>query len=113
MERVDLTHQFGNNLIINLTLKSELGVGVDITGYTVYFTIKQKLEDFDSRVILKKTITEHTDAQHGQTQIICSPNEMRLTGSYFYDIRFDSSNQGVVQTYAWGTITFNDVVNKT
>ena len=45
------------------------GVPIDITGWIVFFTVKERMIDGDDKAIIKKTITSHTDPTQGKTII--------------------------------------------
>ena len=63
------------------------GAYVDITGWTVFFTAKSKMTDPDASAVISKTITTHTDAENGETEITLTLTDTTLTpGSYYYDI---------------------------
>jgi len=64
------------------------GVAVNITGYTIYFTCKQSMEDSDDNAEIKKDITSHFDATNGKTLIELSATDTDLIGSYHYDIKY-------------------------
>ena len=44
-------------------------VPVDITGWTIYFTAKAKMEDEDSASVINKVLTSLTDPTNGKTLI--------------------------------------------
>lgn len=108
MTRYDIAHQYGNTLVISLTLEDDDGDPVDITGYTVIFTIKRLLTD--GKYVYQQTITSHTAPALGQTTITVPADNLKFIGQYWYDIRFDIG--AAKQTYGIGMIQFSDVVNK-
>ncbi len=89
LDRVqDISWIRGDTFPITLTFTDDAGTAVDITGYTVYFTMKRSEEDADSAAVLAKTITTLTDPTNGITSFTLSAAEMKvLRGVYYYDIQ--------------------------
>jgi len=91
-------------IVKNTTQNYELqfrkdGQVVDITDWTVYFTVKEKMEDEDSEAIIAKTITSHSDPENGKTLIELAPSDTNQdAGSYYYsiDIKDDEAEEKVL-----------------
>jgi hypothetical protein len=66
----------------------------DITGWTVFFTVKKNTNQTDSQALISKTITTHTSPTTGVTTISLSPTDTDISaGNYLYDITYiDDSN---------------------
>ena len=63
------------------------GVPIDITGWIVFFTVKERMIDGDDKAIIKKTITSHTDPTQGKTIISLTDTDTdKSPKSYYYDI---------------------------
>lgn len=63
---------------------------VDITGYSILFTVKQecKLSEDDVDASISKTITSHSDPTHGKSSISLTNEDTDLDpGYYYWDIR--------------------------
>jgi hypothetical protein len=82
-----------------------------LEGATVYFTVKKEPWDSDSSdsaALIQKTITEHTDPELGQTDIILSPTDTYIEPNdtsgepYYFDIRVKDTT-GVYPTN-WGEV---------
>jgi hypothetical protein len=83
------------------------GVALDITGYIVFLTAKEKISDIDASAKISKTITvvAGVDATNGKCTISLSTAETAITvGSYVYDIQIKSAS-GTILTIVTGTIT--------
>jgi hypothetical protein len=75
------------------------GVAINITGYTLFFTVKalNELSEADTAAPIKKDITQHSDPTHGITTITLTDDDTDLeAGTYAYDIKLKNS-QGVIQ----------------
>ena len=86
----DLILYRGDTKTITVTLKDNEGDPVDITGDTIYFTIKTSIDDVvdDSTALVKKDITTHSDPTNGVSVIQLSPTDTNIKpGNYFFDIQ--------------------------
>ena len=83
------------------------GIVVDLTGWTIYFTVKEKVSDSDINANIKKTITSHLDAVNGKSLIELTPTDTDILGNrYFsFDYKTDDGDEGVL---FWGRIKFKD-----
>lgn len=79
-----------NTVNINLTF-----TGVDLTGATVYFTVKPAYDSdqADAAAVIKKDITTHTNPTQGLTTISLTPTDTNVVaGTYGYDIKLKKAN---------------------
>jgi len=87
---------------------TENGAVKDITGWTIYFTLKKNIDDLDDDAVLKNDVTTHTDPTNGKTEIPLLNTETDvLEGIYFYDIQYkDVATPALVKTVLSGTMNF-------
>lgn len=88
----------GDTKTYNLTFKDSDGDPIDITGYTVFFTVKSKPDNQldDASALISKTIENHTDPTNGVTQIALSPDDTNISsGNYLYDIQIKDAAGGI------------------
>lgn len=79
---------------------------LDITGATVYFTVKSKPTDLDASSILSKTITTIENPGIGEAIISLTDTETKtLLGNYIYSIVLKKSD-GTFKTASEGNILF-------
>ena len=77
------------------------GIAEDITGWTIYFTVKENMNDDDTEsgggeAKIAKDITIHTDPTNGQTLITLSSSDTNLTpGNYYYDIKYKDDEDNI------------------
>ena len=58
----------GDDITINATFKDDNGDAINITGYTVFFTVKDNYTSTtDSAALISKTVTSHTSPTTGAT----------------------------------------------
>lgn len=112
----NLTAYRGDNVLLNLLFTDENGDVVDITDWTIYFTLKKDIDEGDDSAAVQKDITVHVDAVNGSTQIALLPADTgSLSGVYFYDIQYkDDSVPPVIKTILSGKYTWvEDVTRRT
>lgn len=81
------------------------GIRTPITGWTVYFTVKEKLSDDDSQAVIQKDITPD-DPSNGIALIELSSTDTDVTkNNYYYDIKYKDS-EGKTGILMFGRITF-------
>lgn len=103
----------GDSKSYTLYFKDENNVAIDITGYTVFFTVKLELDDSDDDAVIQKTITVHSSPTEGVTVIELSPTDTNLTGNYIFDIQIKNVS-AEIQTIMEGNISFSkDVTQRT
>lgn len=109
----------GDSRDIRVTVTdSETGDPLDLTGSTVFFTLKAEIDNdlADSSALIKKDVVSHTDPTAGKTTIRLLPSETgALTPGekYPYDIQVKLSG-GDVMTIVSGKIRITaDVTRRT
>lgn len=94
----------GDDKSFKVTIKDG-GSVKDITGWTVFFTVKKSLSDTDAEAVISKDITSHTDAANGITHIALSNTDTDIgIGLYKADIQV-LDDQSKIQTYKILTFT--------
>lgn len=80
---------------------------IDITGWTIYFTVKENMKDNDSDAEINKKIepSEISDPENGKCLIVLSSSDTDLTGSYYYAIDY-KDDEGNVGTLYYGRLEF-------
>jgi len=82
------------------------GVPKNITGWTVFLTVKKNIDDLDANAVISKTVTSHTDPTNGKTEISIADTETDpLCGIYYYDIQYKDL-AGIIKTVMLGTLNF-------
>lgn len=71
-------------------------VANDITGWTIYFTVKENMNDTDTNAKIDKTITSHSDAVNGITEVTLSSSDTDLTPkNYYYSMDFKDAEGNI------------------
>ena len=94
----------GNTRVLNLNFTEDSSV-VDITGYTVWFTVREKVAktsvttDTDAVIAKKQLPAELTDPTNGKTVITLSSTDTDIDpNNYIYDIQFKSDGGSIYST---------------
>jgi len=85
----------------------ENGSAKNITGWTIYFTVKEKITDTDANAKINHDVTDHLDATSGKTLISLTQNDTNRIGNYYYDITY-KDNEGNIGVLYYGRITFKE-----
>ena len=100
----DLEIVKGDSKGFNLIFQ-EAGVAIDITDWTIYFTVKVSKGDLDSAAVISKDVTVLTDPTHGNAKIELTSIDTNITANtYYYDIRVVTKT-GAVYTLMMGKLT--------
>ncbi len=101
----DLSLKKRDTNILDIFFIDELGRPVDITGATVFLTIKPTATTVDASATLSKTITDLTDAPAGECEITITPADLAgvAVGNFLYDIQIKESD-GTIHTVAEGNL---------
>ena len=103
----------GDDKTWEIQFKDCEGTPIDITGWTVYFTAKEKKADIDADAKIIKEITSHSDPVDGKTLIILVPADTTdLKGNFYYGIRV-KKDTGERVTVLTGTLEVLKNVRKT
>lgn len=110
------THNFiserGDTFSLPFTFSDKDKEPIDISLWTLYYTLKKSLSDADSEAIIKKNITEHPQGAEGKTlSILTSAETSVLLGSYYYDYQI-KTGEGVVLTLLKGRHTWTKDVTQ-
>jgi hypothetical protein len=71
----------------------------DITDWTIYFTVKEKVRDADVDAKIKKDVSSHPSGENGIAEIELNASDTDLIpGNYYYSIDFkdDNGNEDVL-----------------
>lgn len=81
-------------------------IGIDITNYTVYCTLKINKEDSDANAVINKKITSHTDSGNGISIIEFIESDTKdLLGNYYHEISFKNSVDDTADVLFYGRMT--------
>lgn len=104
----------GDSHIINVKFDNN-GTPLNISGYTVYFTVNaSKNPTDDSTAAIQKNITSHTNAALGQTTITLLPADTNsMLGNYFYDVQLKDPSGNVTSFKQDSLTVIADITRRT
>jgi hypothetical protein len=109
---LDLIFFAKNTNVIDLWCYDEDDTVVDITGATVFFTVKEKPTDLDTAAVLKKDVTTLTNPTSGNTLITTTPTDSAsLLGNYLYSIKIKMFT-GEIYNLKEGNICFKKAITE-
>lgn len=101
----------GDARTFNVVFKeSGAGTPIDITGFSVWFTVKDAIGDSDPGVI-QKIVTNHDDPTNGSTSFQVSHTDTSGLSekAYLYDIQYNDANGSPVTVVRDYFVITNDV----
>jgi hypothetical protein len=104
----------GDDKSYSLTIRDAQGNPLDITGWTVFVTVKEDTSDSDADALISKDITSHDEPKNGKTSFSFTSSETDgITGTKEFDVQTkDTAND--ISTVLRGEVTFkSDVTNRT
>jgi hypothetical protein len=104
----------GDDKTWTLNFKDVVGNAIDITGATVFFTVKENKADSDNDSLIKKDQSSHSDPTNGKTTITLTNSDTNIrVGNYHYDFQLVDS-VGLVTTVLSGIFKITqDITTRT
>lgn len=86
----------GDSKQYELRFKNSAGVPINITGATVYFTVKKSYDLDDTNATIQVINTVHQDAINGISTIVLTPEMTKKEiGNYVYDIQIKRATDNI------------------
>lgn len=84
---------------LDVTFTDKDGEAIDITGCTVFFTLKKNRTDTDADAILQKEVTSHTIPLQGKTRISLDHDETDIAPRYyFFDVQVEDTDEKIISS---------------
>jgi len=84
----------GDSGRLDVTVTQSDGTAYDLTGATLFLTVKNSLTDADSAAVIRKEVTAHDDATAGESHFEILTTDNATAGVRFYDVQLkDSANK--------------------
>lgn len=107
----------GDTHVRELTFTTENNEPYDLTGCTVYFTVRPRAQlqgltetINDNAATIHKAITSHSDPTGGKTTLELSKVDTNIdAGSYYYDIQIKTATDDIVTVTRDTFRIYNDV----
>jgi hypothetical protein len=91
----DLTWTRGDSGRLDVTVKESDGTAYDLTGATLFLTVKNALTDADSAAVIRKEVTSHDDAEAGESHFDLLTTDNATAGTRFYDVQLKTSDSKI------------------
>lgn len=103
-----------DDVTYTLNFIDSAGDAINITGYTVFFTVKTLDTDTDASALISKTVTTHSDAAGGESQVSLSASDTDIaTGVYIYDFQFKDGSGNIATIVKDKFLVLQDVTVRT
>lgn len=106
----------GDDLSIDFTYQDSDGNAIDLTGATVYLTIKSDIDDdaTDTEAVITKDVSSHTDPTNGITVIALTDSDTDVaTGFYVADIQVKDSGGDIDSSETFTVQVVGDITRRT
>ena len=109
----------GDSQTWNLSFVDSNSSAINITGYTVFFTIKNKNTFYndsdDTTALVQKNVTSHTVATSGLSELTLSPNDTSSIspGTYIYDMQLKDATGNIITLIRGDFLIDADVTRRT
>jgi hypothetical protein len=90
----DLCWTRGDSGRLDVSVKQSDGTAYNLTGATLFLTVKNALTDADSAAVIRKEVTAHDDATGGESHFDLLTTDNATAGTRYYDVQLkDSTNK--------------------
>jgi len=97
-----------------ITFKDVDGVAINLTGATVFFTVKRNPTDTDANAVISKEITEFEEPTEGIALLELSDEDMDIPArSYYYDIQLKDSAGKISSSFSGRFVVSQDITIRT
>jgi len=102
----------GDTFTRDINFRDDSEDPIDITGWTIYVTVKRDLDDDDDDAVLSDDVTSHDNATNGETSFSFTASETEgLDTIYYFEVKYED-NSGEVNTMLQRRIEFNPAVRQ-
>lgn len=77
----------GDNYDLEIEITDNSGNPIDLTGTTVFFTVKRNYNEPDGSALISIDVTTHTDPVNGITSIPLTSSQTDIEGEFVYDVK--------------------------
>jgi hypothetical protein len=108
----DFTIIRGDNITINILLKDENNTPINLTDYTIYFTVKKNQFDTDENASLKQTVTDIETPENGTVTLVFTKEDTQdlIPGTHFWDLQLKKDD--VITSTEMKTLTVDDDITR-
>lgn len=82
----------GDNYDLELEIQDSDGNAIDLSGTTVFFTVKRNLQDSDANALIAVEQTSHVSPTEGLTNIPLNSTETNIEGKFYYNVKIKNGS---------------------
>jgi hypothetical protein len=85
----------GDSGRLDVTVTQSDGTAYDLTGATLFLTVKNSLTDADSAAVIRKEVTAHDASEAGESHFEIATTDNATAGVRFYDVQLKDSDDKI------------------
>jgi hypothetical protein len=110
----DLTWTRGDSGRLDVVVKQADGEAYDLTGATLFLTVKTALTDADSAAgVIRKEVTAHDNAAGGLSHFAIATGDNATAATRFYDVQLKDSTNAIYTLFGGQWRVLADVTART
>ena len=98
---------------LDVTVKQADGTAYNLTGATLFLTVKNALTDADSAAVIRKEVTSHDSATGGESHFDLFTTDNATNGRRYYDVQLKDSTNAVYTLFGGIWKVLADVTTRT
>lgn len=111
--QADLTWTRGDSGRLDVTVKDTNGTAYNLTGATLFLTVKNALTDADSAAVIRKEVTSHDNAAGGLSHFDLATTDNATAGTRYYDVQLKDSTNKIYTLFGGLWKVLSDVTTRT
>ena len=111
--QADLTWTRGDSGRLDVTVTQSNGAAYNLTGATLFLTVKNTLTDADSAAVIRKEVTAHDDATAGESHFDLLTTDNATAGTRYYDVQVKDSTNKIYTLFGGLWKVLSDVTTRT
>lgn len=109
----DLCWTRGDSGRLDVSVKQADGTAYNLTGSTLFLTVKNALTDADSAAAIRKEVTAHDDAAEGESHFDLLTTDNATAATRYYDVQLKTSDSKVYTLFGGLWKVLADVTTRT
>jgi hypothetical protein len=112
-QSADLCWTRGDSGRLDVTVKQANGTAYNLTGATLFLTVKNALTDADSAAVIRKEVTSHDNAAGGISHFAIASGDNATAGTRYYDVQLKDSTNAIYTLFGGIWKVLGDVTTRT
>jgi hypothetical protein len=111
--QADLCWTRGDSGRLDVTVKQANGAAYNLTGATLFLTVKNSLTDIDSNAVIRKEVTTHDNAAGGLSHFDLLTTDNATAATRYYDVQLKDSTNKIYTLFGGLWKVLSDVTART